>query len=47
MVIASFSELKTRLHDLPPKRAVVAAAHDEHTLHPRQGSCFRKPSRWG
>ena len=32
MVIASFSELKTRLHDLPPKRAVVAAAHDEHTL---------------
>ncbi len=32
MVIASFSDLKTRLHELPPKRAVVAAAHDEHTL---------------
>lgn len=32
MVIAGFSELKSRLHDLPPKTAVVAAAHDEHTL---------------
>lgn len=32
MVIASFRELKTRLHNLPPKEAVVAAAHDEHTL---------------
>ena len=32
MVIASFPELKARLHELPPKAAVVAAAHDEHTL---------------
>lgn len=32
MVIAGFSQLKSRLHDLPPKAAVVAAAHDEHTL---------------
>ena len=32
MVISSFAELKTRLHNLPPKAAVVAAAHDEHTL---------------
>ena len=32
MVIASFPELKARLRDLPPKTAVVAAAHDEHTL---------------
>ena len=32
MVIASFPELKTRLCGLPPKEAVVAAAHDEHTL---------------
>lgn len=32
MVIAGFSELKSRLHSLPPKAAVVAAAHDEHTL---------------
>lgn len=32
MVIAGFSQLKSRLHDLPPKTAVVAAAHDEHTL---------------
>ena len=32
MVIASFSELKDRLHNLPPRAAVVAAAHDEHTL---------------
>ncbi|MCI9155969.1 MAG: phosphate butyryltransferase [Lawsonibacter sp.] len=30
MVIASFSELKTR--GLPPKTAVTAAAHDRHTL---------------
>lgn len=32
MVIASFSELKTRLCERSPKSAVVAAAHDEHTL---------------
>ena len=32
MVIASFPELKAHLHELPPKAAVVAAAHDEHTL---------------
>lgn len=32
MVISGFSELKSRLHNLPPKAAVVAAAHDEHTL---------------
>lgn len=32
MVIAGFSELKSRLRSLPPKAAVVAAAHDEHTL---------------
>jgi len=32
MVIAGFSELKARLRGLPPKPAVVAAAHDEHTL---------------
>lgn len=32
MVISGFSELKSRLHNLPPKTAVVAAAHDEHTL---------------
>lgn len=32
MVIAGFSELKSRLRSLPPKTAVVAAAHDEHTL---------------
>lgn len=32
MVIAGFSELKSSLHSLPPKAAVVAAAHDEHTL---------------
>ena len=32
MVIDSFSQLKARLRDLPPRRAVVAAAHDEHTL---------------
>lgn len=32
MVIAGFSELKARLHRLPPKAAVVAAAHDAHTL---------------
>ena len=32
MVITGFSELKTKLRDLPPKTAVVAAAHDEHTL---------------
>lgn len=32
MVISSFQELKTRLRDIPPKSAVVAAAHDVHTL---------------
>ena len=32
MVIAGFHELKGRLRSLPPKTAVVAAAHDEHTL---------------
>lgn len=32
MVISGFPALKDRLHDLPPKAAVVAAAHDEHTL---------------
>lgn len=32
MVIAGFPELKSRLRSLPPKAAVVAAAHDEHTL---------------
>lgn len=32
MVISGFQELKTKLHDLPVKQAVVAAAHDEHTL---------------
>ena len=32
MVISGFHELKKKLHDLPVKQAVVAAAHDEHTL---------------
>lgn len=32
MVISGFQELKQRLHNIPPKAAVVAAAHDEHTL---------------
>lgn len=32
MVISGFPTLKDKLHDLPPKAAVVAAAHDEHTL---------------
>ena len=32
MVIDGFSQLKARLRDLPPRRAVVAAAHDEHPL---------------
>lgn len=32
MVIDGFSQLKARLRDLPPRRAVVAAAHDKHTL---------------
>ena len=32
MVISGFQELKGRLHGLPPCQAVVAAAHDEHTL---------------
>ena len=32
MPISSFQELKPRLRGTPPKCAVVAAAHDEHTL---------------
>lgn len=32
MVISGFHKLKKKLHDLPVKQAVVAAAHDEHTL---------------
>ena len=32
MELAGFHELKDRLRDLPVKEAVVAAAHDEHTL---------------
>ena len=32
MVISGFSALKDRLQNLPSKAAVVAAAHDEHTL---------------
>lgn len=32
MVISGFSELKSHLRNLPPKTAVVAAAHDKHTL---------------
>lgn len=32
MVIANFPELKANLRTKPPKTAVVAAAHDEHTL---------------
>ncbi len=32
MVISSFQDLKSRLHNIPPKPAVVAAAHDPHTL---------------
>lgn len=32
MVITSFPELKNKLCGLPPKSAVVAASHDEHTL---------------
>lgn len=32
MVISGFAALKASLHSQPPKRAVVAAAHDEHTL---------------
>ena len=32
MVISEFPALKDRLRYLPPKTAVVAAAHDEHTL---------------
>lgn len=32
MPISSFQDLKPRLRGLPPKEAVVAAAHDEHTL---------------
>ena len=32
MAISGFGELKEKLHDLPVKRAIVAAAHDEHTL---------------
>lgn len=32
MVISGFQELKTRLQDIAPRPAVVAAAHDRHTL---------------
>jgi len=32
VVIANFPELKANLRTKPPKTAVVAAAHDEHTL---------------
>lgn len=32
MVISGFQELKTRLRGIPPVPAVVAAAHDRHTL---------------
>ena len=32
MVISGFSALKSRLQHLSPREAVVAAAHDEHTL---------------
>ena len=32
MVIANFPELKANLRTKPPKTAVVAAAHDKHTL---------------
>ena len=32
MVISSFEELKNRLRGLPPVPAVIAAAHDPHTL---------------
>lgn len=32
MVISGFQELKICLRDIPPKPAVVAAAHDRHTL---------------
>ena len=32
MPISSFQELKPRLRGIPPKDAVVAAAHEEHTL---------------
>ena len=32
MVISGFQELKARLREAVPQRAVVAAAHDRHTL---------------
>lgn len=32
MVITRFSKLKLQLRELPPRTAVVAAAHDRHTL---------------
>ena len=32
MVSSGFRELQEKLHDLPPRQAVIAAAHDEHTL---------------
>ena len=32
MVISGFQELKTQLREAAPQPAVVAAAHDEHTL---------------
>lgn len=31
-MVQSFAQLKQRLHQIPPRRAVVAAAHDTHTL---------------
>ena len=39
MVIANFPQLKLRLQNLPPKTAVVAAAHDEHTLQAVFNAC--------
>ena len=32
MVVSGFPALKAKLQHVPPKAAVVAAAHDEHTL---------------
>ena len=32
MVISGFQELRTQLREAAPQPAVVAAAHDEHTL---------------
>ena len=39
MVIANFPQLQLRLQNLPPKTAVVAAAHDEHTLQAVFNAC--------